>query len=295
MSGPGDSSYEDSPGETPDAADNDRGTTLTRSAGTEFADEPPAEPMSREEFADYMRQGAAADAGDEDVTGYSDGPDHSYDSRSGDPAEDAQGMTREEYADYIRQGSAAGEDDRDPADDHDAAGIDQSGDSGYDSPWGDPAEEAQGMTRGEYADYMQQGPAVGDDDVGIADAGAVSVVELTPADRTLGDTTPTGIGLKPTGEQLAETEDDPKSRLEKLRRNIYDRADDISDAANEHGGTLGNLFERPPTATHTEVPSTPHAVPNHQENGVDGGHLASAALVVGLLGFELFRTIKNRA
>lgn len=122
----------------------------------------------------------------------------------------------------------------------------------------------------------------------------IDVVQLTPADRTLGDTTPTGIGLKPTGEQLGQLEDDSKSHLEKLRRNIFDRADDISDAADEHGGTLGHLFERPPTGAYTEVPSTPHHVPDHQEQGVDGGHLASAGLVVGVLGFELFRRVKDR-
>jgi hypothetical protein len=333
MSGQGDSSYEDSPSETPSAADNNHGTTLMHSAGAEFADEPPAEPMSREEFADYMRQGSAADTGDENTTGSADGPGGGYEISSSDPAGEAQGMTRAEYADYMRQGSAAGEDD---SDDYGTGGIDQPGDTGYDSRWGDPAEEAQGMTRGEYADYMQQGPAAGDDDLGIVSAGdhndpsgdpdtattdlpapaqndspeqaspdqgarkndnpytSVSVVELTPADRTLGDTTPTGIGLKPTGEQLIGMEDDTQSRLEKLRRNIYERADDMSDAADEHGGTLGNLFEHPPTESHTEVPSSPQDVPSHQGHAVDGGHLASAALVVGLLGFELFRTVKNR-
>jgi len=358
MSGPGDS-YDDSSGETPGAADSDHGITQTRTVGTELADEPPAEPMSREEYADYMRQGPAADTGhdisDEDGTQLTGGLGDGYDSRWTDPAEQAQGMTREKYADFMRHGPAPGADDYDAGDDYDPAGFDQPGDTGYEPRWDDSAEQAQGMTRSEYAEYMQQGPAAGEDDA-LADdsleaesgpqlkapdqarsgteplipddggSGAdttdlpvptrdavprqapvdqstdendnlymrVGVVQAGPEDRTLGDTTPTGIGLKPTGEQLFRMEDDSGSYLEKLRRNVYERADDINDAADEYGGTLGRLFEHPPTDTHTEVPSAPKDVPSHQEHGVDGGHLATAGLVVGVLGFELFRAIRNR-
>jgi hypothetical protein len=89
-------------------------------------------------------------------------------------------------------------------------------------------------------------------------------------------------------------EDDSRSYLEKLRSNIYERADDINDAADEYGGTLGNLFEHPPADAHTEVPSAPKDVPHHQEHAVDGAHLATAGLVVGVLGFELIHAIKNR-
>jgi hypothetical protein len=108
--------------------------------------------------------------------------------------------------------------------------------------------------------------------------------------RSPGDTS----DLPPTGEELVEMEDDSGSHLEKLRRKIYERVDDISDGSEEYGGTLAQLLERPPTETHTLVPTTPHDMPNHQEHGVDGGHLATAGLVVGVLGFELFRTINNR-
>lgn len=119
----------------------------------------------------------------------------------------------------------------------------------------EPGTDATGQSVTAQADASQQAPwdhgAPENDNPDTQ----IDVVQLAPADRTLGDTTPTGIGLKPTGEQLGEMEDDSKSHLEKLRRNIFDRADDISDAADEHGGTLGHLFERPPTGTHTEVPN----------------------------------------
>jgi hypothetical protein len=295
------SPYDDSSGEI---ADTDYGDTRTRLAATELADEPPAEPLDRDEYADYVRQEPAADIG------YDTSDDYDTASPDGfgwsDPADRVQGMTREEYADSTREGPAAEPADYDPDDGHDAGDIGQPGDAQPESAWSDPAEDALGLTRAEYADHVRQEPAALDDDASpqvLPDRGVpendnpylrLTIVQATPADRTLGDTTPTGIGLKPTGEQLSRMEDDSRSPLEKLRSQIYDRADDISDSADEYGGTLGKLFEHPPTETHTEVPSTPHDAPSHQEQGVDGGHLATAGLVVGILGFELFRAIKNK-
>jgi hypothetical protein len=122
----------------------------------------------------------------------------------------------------------------------------------------------------------------------------ITVVRANPEDRTLHDDTPTGIGLKPTGDQLLQLESDSRSYLERLRRNIYERADDISDAADEYGGTLGQLFEHPPTETHTEVPNRPPEGSNRPGHGIDTGHMATAGLVISVLSFELFRTIKNR-
>lgn len=122
----------------------------------------------------------------------------------------------------------------------------------------------------------------------------ITVVHATAEDRTLGDDTPTGAGLKPTGDRLLHMENDSESYVERLRKNIYDRADDISDAADEYGGTLGHLFERPPTESHAVVPTGPAYTSGHTDQGIDGGHLATAGLVVGVVGFELFRAVKNK-
>jgi hypothetical protein len=180
VSSTADSSYDDSFRET---ADNDYGTTQTRAVGTELAEEPPAEPMSREEYGDYMRQGPAADGGDtngEDGTEYTGEPGDGYDSFWTDPAEQAQGMAREEYADFMRHGLAAGADEYGADDDYDPEGFDQARDTRHEPRWRDPAEQAQGMTPSEYAGYMRQGPAAGEDDPGDADPGNYGDVSGEP-------------------------------------------------------------------------------------------------------------------
>lgn len=170
MSGPGDSLYSDSPGETPATADNDHQVTQARSSGTEHADVPLVEPLSREEYADHMRQGPAADLSDEVTNGNDTGddgqPGDGDNSRSA-PAEQAQGMDRSEYADHMRQGPAAEADEHDTGDDDSRRVSDQPGDTRHEQRWDDPAEQAQGMTRSEYADHMRQEPAVGDNDPGF--------------------------------------------------------------------------------------------------------------------------------
>jgi hypothetical protein len=59
----------------------------------------------------------------------------------------------------------------------------------------------------------------------------VDVVRTRPEDRTLGDTTPTGIGLKPTGDQLLgmESDDPTESRLDRFLRKATEEADDLHD------------------------------------------------------------------
>jgi hypothetical protein len=150
-----------------------------------------------------------------------------------------------------------------------------------DSSPDEPSAEERARLHQMYQDYRKE--------YGSGWEQGTNVVGDKPS-RSPGDTS----DLPPTGEELVEMEDDSGSNLEKLRRKIYERVDDISDGSEEYGGTLGQLLERPPTETHTLVPTTPHDMPNHQEHGVDGGHLATAGLVVGVLGFELFRAINNR-
>jgi hypothetical protein len=68
----------------------------------------------------------------------------------------------------------------------------------------------------------------------------VSVVQLEPEDRTLGDTTPTGIGVKPTGEQLLKMEsDDPaERRINRFIDKAVEEADDVHDAMGHIGGAF---------------------------------------------------------
>jgi hypothetical protein len=72
---------------------------------------------------------------------------------------------------------------------------------------------------------------------------SVAVEHLPPEARTVGDTTPTGIGRKPTGAEIFDMEgDDPgESRLDRLLKEVTDDADDARDAATNIAETMHDL------------------------------------------------------
>ncbi len=101
-------------------------------------------------------------------------------------------------------------------------------------------QRAEPLTREEYADSIRadDSPIPQDSGQERADGDGrpyarFSVVGAAEAERTLGDTTPTGIGVKPTGEQLLGMKgDEPfRSRLDRLFDDAFEHADDVSDAA----------------------------------------------------------------
>jgi hypothetical protein len=108
-------------------------------------------------------------------------------------------------------------------------------------------------------------------------------VRAVEADRTLGDTTPTGIGLKPDGDQLRELESDRLARADRFRRNVYERVDDIQDVTEKTAGTLQGLLDaHRPTGhdvTYTAQPAYEASAPPP----ADAGSLATAGLALGLL------------
>jgi hypothetical protein len=71
----------------------------------------------------------------------------------------------------------------------------------------------------------------------------VTVEYLPPEARTLGDTTPTGIGRKPTGEEIFDMEGDDlaESGLDRLLRRANEGADDLRDAISNTTETLHDL------------------------------------------------------
>jgi hypothetical protein len=71
----------------------------------------------------------------------------------------------------------------------------------------------------------------------------VTAEHLPPEARTVGDTTPTGIGRKPTGAEIFDMEgDDPgESRLDRLLKEVTDDADDARDAATNIAETTHDL------------------------------------------------------
>jgi hypothetical protein len=122
-----------------------------------------------------------------------------------------------------------------------------------------------------------------------------SWVSLTDADRTLGDTKPTGIGLKPTGEQLLET-DSKKSRAEAFRDEFYkqETIKDFRDESEDKADRVQQLFERPPTSSHADVPVHHPYITMPEAEHPSANDVAMAGLVVGILAFETARTIRDK-
>jgi hypothetical protein len=122
-----------------------------------------------------------------------------------------------------------------------------------------------------------------------------SWVSAAEADRTLGDTNPTGIGLKPSGEQLLEM-DTKKSRAEAFRDEFYkpETIEDFRDESEDKADRVQQLFERPPTSSHADVPVHHPYITMPEAEHVSGNELAMTGLVVGILAFETARTIRGK-
>jgi len=86
-----------------------------------------------------------------------------------------------------------------------------------------------GPTEGQFAGHAQDGTDV-----------TVTVAYLPPEARTVGDTTPTGIGRKPTGAEILDMEGDKRteSRLDRLFDEMVKGADDISDGSGAVGEAI---------------------------------------------------------
>ena len=118
-------------------------------------------------------------------------------------------------------------------------------------------------------------------------------VSVVRADRTIGDTTPAGIGRKPTGEQLRDMESDKLSRGDRFRKKVYERADDIQDSTEKTAGTLQGIFgaHRPTgqDVTYTAQPAIDRPVPP----GADASSIATAGLALGLVADRLIHRVRD--
>jgi hypothetical protein len=120
----------------------------------------------------------------------------------------------------------------------------------------------------------------------------ITVVAANPADRTFADTTPTGIGLKPSGEQILDMESETDSPLARMRHHLYKDMDDVTDVLKENGETVVSLIgERPPTGSHSEISSGHPEITRPAEHGIEGGEIAVAGLLVGMLTYEGTRSV----
>lgn len=119
-------------------------------------------------------------------------------------------------------------------------------------------------------------------------------MQADAADRTVGDTTPTGIGLKPTGSELVRMENEEASKPEKLRSKFLEGIDDINDAARENASLGHDLLTRHhPPAGHA-VTEVPHPAPEASHEGGAAPDITSAGLVAGILLIEAARLTRDR-
>ncbi len=298
--------------------DDDRGhrraETLTREeyADAMRADGPPIRQESPDAFQSPRGGGSygeadiegADDVADRDRTARYDGDRDDGDAVSGpDLAEradiassgselgPAEISTRDQHAHEMRDGPSAMPDDA-PDHEHEAGHEPETTWAG--TPAGD-RELAEPRSRQEVAEEARadggpfpssaDGDQRGEADPADADGQdrADRSFSVVQADRTLGDTTPTGIGLKPTGEQLRDMESDQLSRADRFRKNVYERADDIKDVTEKNAGTLQGLLGAHGPTGHEVTMTTEPAIETSPLQPLDAGSIAAAGLVVGVL------------
>jgi hypothetical protein len=152
------------------------------------------------------------------------------------------------------------------------------------TPAGRQDKGSQGETRQEHADgHDRLSPRV----------------RAVQADRTIGDTTPAGIGLKPDGEQFRDMEGDRVSRGDRFRKAFYTEVGDIQDAGEKTASDVAAMFARQSPGGHAETATQPAIEASHPPP-LDAGNIATAGLVVGLLadrvihlGIDVFRRSKG--
>lgn len=272
-----------------------------------------AEPLTRGEYADQVRQQLAAREHDS-VTGPSQGLEQSNgraDAEDGQEQEDLpEPRTRQEVGGEARSPDAIHG--RDHADNVDA-GLDTSSAAEVQLPESRTRQEVAEEARSgvgpltsdattlpdhpakstaenppsELEQHAPCGQVQGDDP-----PSGFTVVQADAADRTLGDTTPTGIGLKPTGDQLMKMENEEASKPEQLRRKFLEGIDDLNDSARENASLGHDLLTRHhPPAGHA-VTEVPHPLPEMSDGGL-APDITSAGLVTGILLVEATRLARG--
>jgi hypothetical protein len=275
-----------------------------------------AEPLTRDEYAEQERQS-------ETTTAHDSTADHDHDDTH-DPAATDDGQEQEELPEtrtrqeVASEASRAGTDTRDhdqPADTAIDAGtaeednlpeprtrqeVAEEARSGADplahsssdaqqherdtGDW--PSQEERARLHETYLDWRDE-IATGPEQGTRWEQGA-NVVGDKP-DKSPGDRS----DLPPTGEELLDMDSDKLSRAEQFRREFYKEAGDVVDAVEKEGGMVIDLTERPPTGSHTEVPSHQPAVSLPADHATESGQVALAGLVAGVLVFETARRVRN--
>ncbi len=271
-----------------------------------------AEALTRSDYADQMRQGPVIEEEDDSTADQHQDQDQD-DSHEQAVAEDHQEheelpepRTRQEVAEESDRANPSALDQDQPADDgldamiaeedklpeprtrqavaaearSDADPLVQTGRDTQQQEHDWPSSEERALLHETYLDWRE--------DVLQGRERGTNVVGDKP-NRSPDDTS----DLPPTGEQLLDMDSDKLSRVEQFRREFYKEAEDVADAVEKEGGMVIDLTERPPTGSHTEVPSHQPAISLPADHATDSGQLALAGLVAGVLVFETARRVRN--
>jgi hypothetical protein len=258
----------------------------TQASTNDNRSQPRAETLTREQYADARRADGPPISRDNSPE-HREAPEGEArgqpERRAGNAADHdrAEPRDRETYAADVRADEHRG-----PADLRTGASADSSpasGDRRADQASDDrattwrQADETTALTkvetpvREQYADSVRLGdPLVSEairQERGEGDSQPDPRFSVVEAERTLGDTTPTGIGLKPTGEQLLEMEGDKPSRspLDRFVDKAVEDADDVSDGIGHIGEAINaDLRSGPgPSGNPRSYHATTSAVHDH--------------------------------
>lgn len=280
--------------------------------------------MAREEYADHMRQSPAAEQAEvpDEGPANSNGPNGESNTSHRDTGTDVSqtetaGVTESEVSAAERYPVGTGDvspsnqesatDQADPAN-SEARASDSRADTDEASGTGSRPEtpdEARTATQpmldidetgtntispAGHDDVGQSVPAEGDAKAGDTDPYMrVSIVKTAPDDRTLEDTTPTGIGLKPTGEQLVETDSDRLTRADRFRKTFYKKADDIQDVTEKNVDALKIFLGEHRPAGHDQTLTRQPVIDAPQPPPLDITNIATTGMVAGVVAERAFR------
>lgn len=93
----------------------------------------------------------------------------------------------------------------------------------------------------------------------------------------------------PTGEQLLTMEGDKASRSEKLRRNLFEFADNVSDVTDKGIQTVQDIMSKPSPTGHADVhvPAGPYVTPATTYSFINDSNAADATIALGVALFAV--------
>jgi hypothetical protein len=241
-----------------------------------------AQGMTREEYADYMRQLPAAEVGDQSQarqpqSGSAQGhlivSDLSVKHHNGEAGEQSHQETRLAQKDIGNDGSPRELTEMWP-----------------------PSQDDLDRVRGLYKDYLADMAAAetrGGRGRGKREQGQNAVghrPDRSPADFS---------DLPPPCDKLIEMESSKKSRFSGLLHEAEkeDTVHDLYDVLDEDGTTVQRLLSARPPEGHAEQPvpvPSPHVTPWAPEHGIEGGNAATAVLAAGIVTIHAVRWINDK-